>query len=123
MVAQLRTADFTADHRGARVVLTGTADAQVSGTLESWLLAVVAEGPYAPELVVDLVGLEFMTGGCVKAFVSLLDAFGDGAGAGTRLRFVSNRAHGWQRRSLAALACMAADLIVIDVQNPPSGIA
>lgn len=119
MVADLDRADFTATATGDAVRLCGTADARVAAELECWLLAVVAEQPGDRELVVDLLGLEFMTGGCVKAFVALVGALG-----ARPLRFVANAGYAWQRRSLAALSCLAADRITIDVRDQSdSGIA
>ncbi len=113
MIAVLNHTDFTARYEGDRVVLTGTADAQIAPELAAWLLEVHAEGPHQPELVVDLERLEFMTAGCIKGFVALIEAIQQSP-TSYRVRFVPNPTATWQRRSLAALACLASNLVTID---------
>jgi anti-anti-sigma regulatory factor len=113
VVVALNHPEFTAQYGDDRVVLTGTADAEIAPRLQAWLLEVHAEGPHQPELVVDLERLELMSAGCIKGFVALIEAIQQGA-TSYRVRFVPNRAAAWQLRSLAALACLASNLVTID---------
>ncbi|AKV04211.1 hypothetical protein AKJ09_10874 [Labilithrix luteola] len=66
-------------------------------------------------VAIDLTQLEFMNSSCFKAFVSWIDRVQQmDAQKQYRIRFVSNPAILWQRRSLHALQCFAAELISID---------
>lgn len=101
------------------VRLAGTADYEarsdvdaVIGKLHQEMLRL-----RAPKVVVDLRALEFMNSSCFKVFVSWLAAVRDlEPGRQYRIHLRSNPALHWQRRSLAALACFAVDVVAIETE-------
>jgi hypothetical protein len=117
--SDLRSAAWHAD--GAiRVRLAGSAESAAKPQLDSLLARVHSEAQRLDlrEVVVDMRELEFMNSSCFKAFVSW-------AGMAEQLeqaiqykiRIVSDETKLWQRRSLAALACFAAEIIRIETKT------
>jgi len=107
----------TYDGNLIRVHLAGNADLHAKDALESLLTRLHAEIQRlgASEVTVDLHDLEFMNSSCFKSFVSWISAVQDlNADKQYRIRFLSNPAMLWQRRSLHALKCFAIDLIQIE---------
>jgi hypothetical protein len=67
------------------------------------------------EVVVDLRALEFMNSACFKSFVTWLAELQEvDADKQYTIRFRSDPAKHWQRRSLDALSRFAADLVKVD---------
>ena len=68
----------------------------------------------AAEVVVDIVGLEFMNAACFNVFVAWIGLINElGPERRYRLRFKSNSTIRWQARSLHTLSCFATDLVSI----------
>jgi hypothetical protein len=116
-----RAAELTAmlTHEAPALVvrLQGTADLRVTDTVESILNSVHAKAMELSiaEVKMDLRDLEFMNSSCFKSFVSWIGQVQDLPEAGQyRILFLSNPSILWQRRSLHALSCFAADLIKIE---------
>jgi hypothetical protein len=99
------------------VLLSGCADSRVMAPLKELVTKVHDEmlRTGTPEAVVDFRELEFMNSSCFKAFVSWISQVQDlDPQTRYRIRFLSDRAKPWQRRSLAALSCFAADIIHVE---------
>jgi len=99
------------------VRLRGSADLAARKPLESLLHGVHSESQRlkARRVVIDLTELEFMNSSCFKSFVTWIEEVQNlDAGAQYRITFISNPATHWQRRSLKALSCFAADLITLE---------
>ncbi len=114
--AELRARAF-AEGNALRVTFAGCADSRVMADLNELLTRVHddASGRKAPEVVVDFRELEFMNSSCFKAFVSWIARVQElEESAQYRIRFLSDEAKHWQRRSLGALSCFAVDLIRIE---------
>jgi len=119
-VSELR-ATAASDAERLTIVLDGTADLRTQEQLDDFLEAVdrSARAMKAPEVVVDLRKLEFMNSSCFKAFVSWIGRLQElDAGDQYKIRFLSDQRMLWQRRSLHALSCFAADLITIETNVP-----
>jgi hypothetical protein len=121
MIAPIALPELSASARVANdaicVTLAGTADARVQTALSNFLAelhaSATAGGVGAVEM--DLRDLAFMSSSCMKSMVTWLGAV-DGAAPGPgrySISFVSNPRLQWQRRSLQALSCFAADLVSI----------
>lgn len=108
-------------HEGAALVakLSGTADLRVTESVEAILRRVhqSALELSIPEVRVDLRELEFMNSSCFKSFVSWISDVSELASGQYRIRFLSNPSILWQRRSLHALSCFAAELVTIEASN------
>jgi hypothetical protein len=101
----------------ARLTLQGTADASAVGPLAALMPRFHAEvvRAHGREVVVDLLACEFMSSSCFKAFVAWIAQLQDSPPPQQyRVRLVSNPRIHWQRRSLRALSCFAADLITVE---------
>ncbi len=103
------------DGEAIRVQFLGSADLEARTVLETLLTRLHAEAQrlHAAEVTVDWRSFEFMSSGCFKSFVSWLNAVQD-SDQQYRIRFLSNPAMLWQRRSLHALKCFAIDLVRIE---------
>ncbi len=101
------------------VHLAGTADLRVTDAIGSILTTVHAKALElgVHKVVVDLRALEFMNSSCFKSFVKWITDVQELPSPQYRIRFLSNPAILWQRRSLHALSCFAADLITIDAER------
>jgi hypothetical protein len=99
--------------------LSGTADLRVTDSVEAILTRVhqAALELRIPEVQVDLRDLEFMNSSCFKSFVSWISEVSDLTAGQYRIRFLSNPSILWQRRSLNALSCFAAELVTIEAKN------
>lgn len=105
------------DENGIRVRLAGNADSRVKNDLQALLLEthMVARQRHIPRVLVDFRDLEFMNSACFKAFVLwLAELRGLARDQQYCIHFVSNPNIYWQRRSLYALSCFAADLVRIE---------
>src|SRR5262249_59530165 len=116
----------TPSFEGDKVVvrLTGNADLGAKTAVETLLPRLHAEAVRrrAPEVVVDLTGLEFMNSSCFRSFVSWVSDVQDLPPAERyRIRLVADASMLWQRRSLHALKCFAEELITIErgSESPP----
>jgi len=112
--------DFTATAESGTpsliITLVGNADLNVKVELDRFMGAVHEEARRvgAKEVVVDLKELEFMNSSCLKSFVWWISSVHDLAAAHQyRITFVSSPTMYWQRRSLNALAGLAAELVSI----------
>lgn len=97
--------------------LIGSAENESKILLDGFLKAIheAALVDTVGEVVVDLRELEFMNSSCIKAFVSWIGNVQEATPSGQyRMRFLSDAKKEWQGRSLAALACFAADLIRVE---------
>jgi hypothetical protein len=99
--------------------LSGTADLRVTDSVEAILNRVHQKALELgiPEVRMDLRELEFMNSSCFKSFVSWISEVSDMPSGQYRIRFLSNPSILWQRRSLHALSCFAAELVTIEAAN------
>ena len=115
--------DFTgaASHESNTLTtwLKGNADYAALDALEMLLTRVHTEARRLAvgEVIVDLRQLEFMNSSCFKAFVTWISMMQDEADRRYRVTFLSNPAMRWQRRSLQALSCFAADIISVETRS------
>jgi len=99
------------------VVLAGTAEMNAREALQTFLrgLHEKACSLGVREVAVDFRHLAFMNSSCFKGFVDWLsDVQKGGSERHYQIRFLSNPALSWQRRSLQALRCFAMDAIRIE---------
>lgn len=103
-----------------RIRFSGSADARVKQELQSFLLGVhdllVTERPsgHTIKVVVDFRQLEFMNSACFKAFIVWLSKVRTlDATQQYLIHFLSSEQIHWQRRSLRALSCFAANIVRI----------
>lgn len=120
-----RDNDFSAVAKaeGERLVLelAGTADARAVDSLGRVLrgLHEHALAQRARMVTVDFRAAEFMNSSCFKAFVVWIDSVqAEAPERQYKITFLSNPEFHWQRRSLHALACFAADLIALETVAP-----
>lgn len=99
--------------------LSGTADLRVTDSVEAILTRVHQKALelHISEVQMDLRDLEFMNSSCFKSFVSWISEVSDLTAGQYRIRFLSNPRILWQRRSLHALSCFAAELVTIEAKN------
>jgi len=116
--AELR-ARLTREDGGLVAKLWGTADLRVTESVEAILTRVHQQALELgiPEVQMDLRELEFMNSSCFKSFVSWISEVSDLTAGQYRIRFLSNPSILWQRRSLHALSCFAAELVTIEAGN------
>ena len=110
------TAHASARDRSIQVSLTGTADLMATSLLDQFVRNVQAEAQrrVAEEVTVDVRQLEFMNSSCRKSFVRWAGAVQEQPDPEKyRIVILSNSSLGWQRRSLNALASLAADVVSI----------
>jgi len=102
---------------GLVLELAGTADARAVEPLGRVLAALHrhAIANKSRTVTIDFRHAEFMNSSCFKAFVMWITAVQDEPpDRQYKMTFLSNPQFHWQRRSLHALACFAADLISLD---------
>ena len=116
----VREPDFTASAQvegpTLHAVITGNADLNVKSHLDQFLLAIHqhAVAKSIGEVTVDVRNLEFINSSCLKAFVTWISSVqAQPAEQQYRIVFLSSPRLHWQRRSLHALSCFAADLVSI----------
>jgi hypothetical protein len=116
--AELR-ARLTQEPNALVAKLSGTADLRVTDSVEAILVKVHQKALELsiPEVQMDLRELEFMNSSCFKSFVSWISEVSDLSTGQYRIRFLSNPSILWQRRSLHALSCFAAELVTIEAKN------
>ena len=121
-IAPIQDLEFSAEAQGSgrvfSVKLAGNADLNVKTQLDRFIAAVHDEArrASAEEVVVDLRRLEFMNSSCLKSFVWWISSVQElGVGTHYRITFLSSPSMYWQRRSLNALACLATDLVSVQV--------
>jgi hypothetical protein len=110
-------ASGSVDGKTLTIALSGNADLGALAPLEKVLASLHQEAETAAvaEVAVDLRKLEFMNSSCFKNFVSWIGKVQELDGTKQyRIRFVSNAEILWQRRSLHALQCFAAQLITVE---------
>lgn len=118
-VPSIRVPDFSSETTLAagavRIKLTGNADVVAIEPLSTLLPKLHAEATRngVDHVIVDLLELEFMNSSCFKSFVTWISTL-QGAEKQYRITFFSNPAMLWQRRSLHALSCFAADLVTVE---------
>ena len=98
------------------VRFSGTADMHTIDALDGYLGTVhaLALETHAQRVTMDFRKLEFMNSSCFKSFVSWIGRVQElPAAAQYRIEFKSNPQMHWQRRSLNALRCFAADLVTV----------
>jgi len=103
------------DHLDSRIA--GVAELAVGDRLAGYLRTLhqraAADG--VSQVVVDLAQLEFMNAVCLRSFVAWIQALQElPRGKQYRVRFRPNHQLPWQRRSINALRCFAADLITVE---------
>jgi hypothetical protein len=94
----------------------GAADMSSIDGLDAYLAALHEEARAhgVQSVTIDFRDLEFMNSSCFKCFVSWLGTIQDLPEASRyQIVFLSNRQLHWQRRSLNALRCFAADVVTI----------
>lgn len=116
--AELR-ASLKRDDGALVAKLWGTADLRVTDSVEAILNRVHQKALELAigEVQMDLRELEFMNSSCFKSFVSWISEVSDLTAGQYRIRFLSNPGILWQRRSLHALSCFAAELVTIEARN------
>ncbi len=99
-----------------RVVLSGSADAEVQPLLPPTFRSVHAEAQRLTvrEVLVDVHELFFMSSSCFKAFVLWMDLLNGRTAPSYQVRFVRHPNLSWQARSLDALRRMALASVVVD---------
>lgn len=121
-VPAIRDLDFSAETTlaadGVRIKLAGNADARVVMPLTTLLPQLHTEATRlgAKRVIVDFLELEFMNPSCFKSFVTWIATVLE-ASDQYQVTFLSNPTMLWQRRSLHALSCFAADLISVEIQS------
>jgi hypothetical protein len=122
-VVSVKGDDFSGDaqREGAVIsaTLKGNADYAALDALEMLLERVHAEAKRGgvTETVVDLKHLEFMNSSCFKSFVSWITNIQElDADKQYKVKFLSNPALHWQKRSLHSLRCFAVELITVTEQ-------
>jgi hypothetical protein len=119
MIATVADAEFSASAReeAGRLVLTftGATELDTRPLLEGFLGQVHDEVCLrgVPEVTVDLSAASFINSACLKALAGWIINATTKARARYRIGFVASKAHVWQRRSLAALASIAPDLVSV----------
>jgi hypothetical protein len=96
--------------------LVGTADLNVKKSLDDFLarLHETAQAHTAVEVVMDFRSLKFMNSSCLKGLVTWICAVQElPPQAQYRIVLVSSPEMHWQKRSLHALSCLAAQLVTI----------
>jgi hypothetical protein len=115
-VAEL-SADATLADDAIRVRMRGTADIPARAALDQLLAQLHAETRRlaVKTVIVDLTQLEFMNSSCFKSFVTWIELVQNLEPQDQyRIQFLSDPNMHWQRRSLRALSCFAADLITVE---------
>ena len=116
----VRESDFSAsaelEGTSLQAMFTGNADLNVKTQLDQFLLSLhqcaLVKG--VAEVAVDVRNLEFINSSCLKAFVTWISSVqAQRAEQQYRIIFLSSPRLHWQRRSLHALSCFAADLVSI----------
>jgi hypothetical protein len=96
--------------------LLGNADARMVDTLGSLVTSLHGEltAARASYIQIDIRKLEFMSAGCFNLFVTWLGSVNELAPEQRyQLRFTTNPAIAWQRRSLRTLSCFATGLVTV----------
>jgi len=119
-IEAIKTTDLAASAQlveGAVMLqLAGNADLRNKDALDVFLRAVHQEAltRRVADVSVDVRQLQFMSSSCFKSFVSWLCLMQDcPPETQYRIRFLSNATMHWQKRSMHALACFAADLVTV----------
>jgi hypothetical protein len=121
-VAPINQSDFSASAavEGSTTLalsLQGNADIHIIEPLKNFLQAAHQEALRlsVSEVTIDMKQLEFMNSSCFKNFVSWLNSVQELAPEKQyKIKFLSNPAMHWQKRSLHALRCFAVELITIE---------
>lgn len=111
------TVDASLGEEGITIRLLGEAGMEAMPTVEQTLSGLHTEmrGRKLPAAVIDLTKLDFMNSSCFKVFVTWIDQIQQlDPVSHYRIRFISSPSILWQRRSLQALQCFAAELITIE---------
>lgn len=101
---------------GLMVAIRGNADFRDKEQIQGFLLDTHArvQNLGLTEVTIDLRELLFMSSSCIKAFVTwLMRVQNLPVGEQYRIHFLSSPDIHWQRRSLTALSCVAAQLVSI----------
>ena len=116
----IKDGDFEANARldaSSHLCLSGNADASSVPVLNGLIQDVHAKllRLRAPELSIDIRSLEFMNATCFNVLVAWVNLINDlPPGERYKLRFATNPAIPWQRRSLRTLSCFATDLVLVE---------
>ena len=117
MKGESMTVETSLDAQAIKCLFKGTADLRVGTTLQELLrdLHNKAMELGVKNVNVDFQNLEFMNSSCFKSFVTWLSDVQDlPSDRQYAIRFHSNPEFLWQRRSLHALRCFAAELVTVD---------
>jgi hypothetical protein len=116
----IKDGDFEANARldgTSQLRLSGNADASSVHQLTAFVHDLHAQllQRHIPELQIDIRSLEFMNATCFNVLVSWVTLINDlPLGERYKLRFSTNPAIPWQRRSLRTLSCFATDLVLVE---------
>ncbi|HVH47576.1 MAG TPA: hypothetical protein VM925_34810 [Labilithrix sp.] len=111
------TSHTTLEAKVLTTCLIGTADTAVRVELDRFIKALhkTATEEKVSQVVVNLRGVDLMNSSCFKSFVVWLGMLDEAASDQKyRVRFLADNERHWQSRSLAVLACFAADLIDVE---------
>jgi hypothetical protein len=112
--------DFVAEARldaVAELRLAGNADGSIVTPLTTFVHDVHDQmlETRMSELAIDIRSLEFMNATCFNVLVAWVSMINDlPPEQRYQLRFATNPAIPWQRRSLRTLSCFATDLVVVE---------
>jgi hypothetical protein len=110
------TAVAEATDDGVEVHFGGSAELTAQAQLQAFLKTMHEEvlRRHGRRVAMDFGNLEFMNSSCFKTFLSWIgDVQQVSAEQRYQVTFVANESRHWQKRSLDALRCFAADLITI----------
>ncbi len=99
------------------LVMSGNADSAIVAQFESLVsdLHVALLNARVPHLDIDIKSLEFMNASCFNVLVTWVSTINDlPPEQRYQLRFTTNPAIPWQRRSIRTLSCFATDLVLVE---------
>ena len=108
-------ADATSEGRTIELRLRGSAEMGAKPGLDQFLAQVAKASDDCDEVVVDIRKLEFMNSSCFKSLLTWIVRVQDlPEPRRHKIRFISNPALHWQKRSLHSLASMGGGLVEVE---------
>jgi hypothetical protein len=123
-IEAVRDSDFSADAKIEGSLLTatvsGNADLNARLSLDRFVASVHEEvrRRSLKEVLVDFRQLAFMNSSCLKSLIRWVAQIQDSpTDEHYRIVFLSSPALHWQKRSLHAIACLASDIVTIEMAS------
>lgn len=108
-------AEASSEGREMQVRLRGSAEFGSKAVLDEFFADVFAASSECREVIVDILGLEYMNSSSFKSLLTWIVRVQDlPAERKHKIRFLSNPELHWQKRSLHSLASMAGDLVEVE---------